>query len=622
MNDTLRILAILALLAGTITADEDEYTEEPDPVPMAVTDADGDMLSDAWETTYGLDPGLRDTFSSGMGDYWDDPDHDGLANHSELVAGTDPLNANTYAGGTNDYNISSSGSYFGKLLTDNDHIDDRWEARYTPYTSLAIWDERDDGDGDGWDNWSERRAGSDPSSGWSYPKPTLTVTVDYNGLAASEVQTLVVQCHTDPYRQGTPDAVFQRIVNATNGYPFTVTLTEADLLYGHIRQGQNYLFAFFNRDGSTLSGMGPTWTPGDPAAVEDARFAIIDSGFGFGDNKVRLGLTDDAVSHARIYWGNYVSSSDRNPHTISVYHAVANTLVFTRSFTPPRTWLHEGDINAAKTAQFGLAWGVANGASAYRWTLDGINRGYVTNIYSATLSAPTLVSPLGTTVYSARPEFRFRLAEQATQYTIVIATASTFATPVYTNTFRAPARRMYDASNRDLVVCSPPIHIGYMRAGGVRFTAGSTYYWRVTGASPAKTNAPTASTASTFKWAPSATVASGGGMGWIRVALKSRARTSGQALRVEAYDNPAFVGDWVAATSTNSSSCTVTLPGLVAGRYYLRCFVDIDGGGIRGVTEPWSYARTWRDAQNPFAPLAVYARMRDADPVDCATLGP
>jgi hypothetical protein len=58
------------------------YTTSGLASPAAVTDADGDGMSDAWETRYGLDPTVNDANN--------DPDGDGISNRDEYRAGLDP----------------------------------------------------------------------------------------------------------------------------------------------------------------------------------------------------------------------------------------------------------------------------------------------------------------------------------------------------------------------------------------------------------------------------------------------------------------------------------------------------------------------------------------------------
>ena len=600
MNKFLYLLAFLSLLIVPVWAQ------------VSVTDADGDMLLDTWETTYGLNSNLWDSFSSGMGDYWDDPDHDGLANHSELVAGTNPTNAYTYAGGTNDYNKASGASWLGKLLTDNDHIDDRWEVRYQPYTSLTAWDERSDLDGDGWDNWSERRAGTIPSSAASYPKPTLVVTVDYSGVKGNGAQTFVVQCYTDPYMQGLPNAVYQKTITVTNGYPLTVTLTHADVLYGHIRQNRNYFFAFLNSNGSISSGIGPSWSPGEPAALADGHAEGVR--IGWEHNKIRFGLTDEAKSFARFAW----EGGEDKTKLIEIENLANTKVYFSKSLSGPRTWLHEGDIVAGKSSQFGIAWGyaaspdnvvkyrVANGTS---FMLGTLVTGYITNNYSATLDTPVAIYPRSAAeVYDARPEFRFRLAPEATEFDFTLTRGGS---TVFTGRYLAPPRRVLDGYD-DVVVWSSPFYI----------TPTNTYSYTVKAYSPAQTAGSDASTAVSFLFAPSPTVVSGGGLGWLRIALNSRSHTAGQMVRIEAYNNSGFAGNWCGVAVTNSSSCTVTIPGLVPGKYYVKAFIDADTNGLQGGTEAYGYCRSKLNQQNPFAPIAVYARFRDVTPTDLDILGP
>lgn len=72
-------------------------------------DTDGDGLSNAWETHWGLtDPTLWDSNHNGIIDSAEDPDGDGLSNLGEQRFHTNPGSADTNGNGTSDYREDSN----------------------------------------------------------------------------------------------------------------------------------------------------------------------------------------------------------------------------------------------------------------------------------------------------------------------------------------------------------------------------------------------------------------------------------------------------------------------------------------------------------------------------------
>ncbi len=576
-------------------------------------DADLDGLPDAWEATYGLSTNSADSSSYGIGDWWDDPDGDGLANHTEHVAGTCPTNAYSVSALTNDYQLPSDmGSYMGADLTDNDHVEDAWEARHTPAASLADWDEDVDWDGDGWGNWEERQAGTSPLDALTYPQPNVVVTLRYDGAThLAGTPKLVLHVYRNILTCA-PEAVYVRTLSSTNAFPLTITLGVADLVMGHVRSGQNWVYAFLDLDGSTCSGLGPTWTLGEPAGVGGYNTPYLYAGMG--TFAVSVGLADVARSFARLSWASLVPAGDTSQHTIALYHAVGGQLVLTRAITPPRTWLHEGDVVAGSIPYFGLAWGVANGVSAYRWTLDGIDRGVVTNIYTtSSLAAPSWVVPDATTntIRAARPIFSFTAEDEIAWYKWSITDKSsggaTFATATNMVDMRAPGVAVSFTSS---------FSAGDLLSSGLTLTNG-LYWLFVQTYSPADTSGSTVSAARAFRWDVRPDSTNCGGFGWIQCAVNYPWQTllAGKHVRVEAFDNPGWSGAPACSRDLSATTGTVTLAGLVPTLYYIRAFVDLDGDRIKDSNEPWGYVRSTRDRVRPFRPLAVPARTVPSAPV-------
>lgn len=567
---------------------------------LHAADNDGDLLLDSWEAAYGISTNRFDTTGHGIGDYFDDPDHDGLPNHAEWTAGTDPTNSCSFGGITNDYYAATNSSTIGAVLTDNDHLEDFWEARHTPAVSMHVWDETSDWDGDAWDAWSERRSGTDPRDPANRPDPVLTVRVRYFGVRNAADATLVVHAYTDPYMNGMPDAVYSVATTGdlrrAGGH--VLSLTSAQLVSGWPRQGLNYFYAWANLDGSTRA-IGPTWTPGEPAAIADGHAKGID--IGWDRNEISFCLTDEAKSFARLSWEN-LPGSDGPQNTIALCPAAGGSMVFKRTIRSPRTWLHEGDIMAGKTLNFGLPCDGA-GTKVYRWTLNGYDRGFITNTYSATLSTPVPLDPKND-VLAAGSVFRFRLAPEATEFAFAIRRAPTTGS-VYSGRHLAPPRRkieMGDQTFDDVCVWQFPYYVGEVMPNGEVLSNG-TYYWVIRAFSPAHTSGSEESLAMSFSISPISTELT---------VVPYGARTP---VTCSLWSNRAMTGTPVARGAT-------TIRGMAPGLYYLSVFCDADADYARDSTEQWGYHRLINDPVRPFEPAAIIVRPGTPQTIRVYMMGP
>ena len=117
--------------------------------------------------------------------------------------------------------------YVGEVLADHDRIDDAWEARFesggfdgTVYAARGTYDPDLDLDGDGWSNFAEYMAGTDPSRGWpagtndvatAFPVPVVQIKTVYAGSPSAGALALVVKAWSErraPDALGAPDAVW------------------------------------------------------------------------------------------------------------------------------------------------------------------------------------------------------------------------------------------------------------------------------------------------------------------------------------------------------------------------------------------------------------------------------
>lgn len=167
-------------------------------------DTDGDGLPDWWESLHGLDP----SSAEGVNGAWGDIDGDGLNNRAEYLAGTDPRNFDSNNDGISDADsrTNSSAQTWVEIYTDNDGMDDAWEVLYPTAVSPLLYDAHLDPDGDGWSNYAEFMAKTDPSDPRTYPLPRIPIRVDYDSFLNAG-GPLVLNIYSTPKMDGEPDAI-------------------------------------------------------------------------------------------------------------------------------------------------------------------------------------------------------------------------------------------------------------------------------------------------------------------------------------------------------------------------------------------------------------------------------
>ncbi len=476
--------------------------------------------------------------------YFEDYDNDTLENWAEAVLGTSPW--------TND--VSGVSVATAKSIGAFDLVPGAWKAAHGLSSPLS-WSE--DPDNDGWDNWSEWMAGTDPNAATNRPDPRLSVTLDYQAALRGR---LVVWVYSREDMNGWPDAVYVRDVSLS-ALPATIELTDADLIHGHIRQGPCWFYAWVGSgSGSPL----PAWSQGEPAAIADNQLDGI--GIGFDRNGVSFHLVDKAESFARVSWkGSMPSGND--VHVAMLYGGNA---VFDRVIKWPRTWLHEGDIISWNIEQSGLTGTNRKnfGLGALESTAtanDEVVRAFevvltpqrdfevdqwsvrqfcvVSNwMHSASaLPTPVLCAPTGSkSVAAARPEFKFGLDPECPEFRFRLVkrraedggwTGDNIITVLDVNV-PAPGRAWNDASGRrDLVTYTLPLRIGDVTTNGVVLNRGITYQWIINGVTPVVKTGLQA--LGYFAAAPDE--ASGWGIRYRFTAPLA----SSSALRVQAHDSPA-----------------------------------------------------------------------------------
>ncbi len=163
----------------------------PDPAFRDIADFNGNGLPDWWEQIYGI---------SGKNGH-EDSDKDGLSNYVEyllnevyMIPGKsfDPINPKTN-GYVPDAYVKLGKLYIGDVFTDHDHMADTWEVQWKNLSAVSpyIYDANKDPDGDGWSNYAEFQADTDPTKNASlaidgievaqYPVPIVEASITYLG---------------------------------------------------------------------------------------------------------------------------------------------------------------------------------------------------------------------------------------------------------------------------------------------------------------------------------------------------------------------------------------------------------------------------------------------------------
>jgi hypothetical protein len=182
----------------------------------STTDTDGDGLPDWWETKYNLDP----NDATGVNGPWGDPDHDGLCNLAEYLAGTSPQNAYTQGSAFTDFDTIDplTGLTYGWEYGNSDGMPALW--KFANNLSPLGYEANGDPDRDGWDNYNEYMAGTNPQSNSSTPKPPLTFTTWYDGSASGN---LIIQAYSSAKMDGMPDATITVATGIAPNFPLTFT---------------------------------------------------------------------------------------------------------------------------------------------------------------------------------------------------------------------------------------------------------------------------------------------------------------------------------------------------------------------------------------------------------------
>ncbi|MCF7837454.1 MAG: hypothetical protein K9N49_02395 [Candidatus Marinimicrobia bacterium] len=526
-------------------------------VAPADLDANGDGIPDWWQElhwpAFDLDatgPNAWDPFA--------DSDGDGLSNYFEWLAGLDPNLYDSNGDGYGDYNSFPTNSVltYGAIHTDNDWMADEWEILFRPALSPDIYDAHLDVDGDGWSNYAEFMARSNPTNVLSVPRPSLSVRARYNG--ALTAGPIVIHFFSNAARDGVPDAV--GTITPVPTYPHTATLSNFG---GYLREGSVYAFAFIDNNGNGQ------WDLGEPAGLP----AVQPMNVSWGDvPTIEIGLVDNPMPVlGRFQWEAIENALS---YTVTVVNAslTGSPLVFKR-VVHNRNYLHEGDF-----IYEGL--GIGLGYHSYRWvvyTPEGAvhEEGYLNADYNTSSVAPSTVWPRSDTVSHAANVFQFRTDPQAAHCILEIWRGSLAGPKVFSKHIVTPFAEPNGVRKYAL-----PIFAG----DGV-FT-NDLYVWRVHTYHPRGNQTLSSDIASfTVNLADDPL-----GVYSISGTVDYRGPSPITNLFVQAFASQGFSGAPVAQVRLSSLGA-FTLPGLRQGTYAVRAFMDQNNNGQRDNWETWGFVR-------------------------------
>ncbi|MBI2439908.1 MAG: hypothetical protein HYV35_00885 [Lentisphaerae bacterium] len=545
------------------------------------TDSDGDGLPDWWEQKYQLDP----NDATGVNGPWGDPDNDGLNNRGEYLAGTDPFRTDTAGNGIGDYD-SPRGTYsrtYGEMYTDGDGMPDDWESQNG--LDPQKYDANLDLDDDGWSNYQEYLAGTDPSNPTNEPTPLISGTVHYFGTNTASLSSVSVWALIGTNMLDTGKAWNKSGLSGTCD-------DQGNFSFVGPGEGDFSLFAYMdvNGDGLWNSRQSGELTVTEPAGQgEDNPYFLNHSSFdGF-----RVGISDFQPGYFRHLWESYNVSSLRG-----ISHVLINRLsqqgaplIFEKYTSYPG--LGEWDFQNAGI--YGLSSG------SYQWwvftTTSGTNyHGVFPVTWPSSLATPTLLYPKGDIYYQARSAITWDMDFYSTRYHLQIARqASDGGLSMVVDDYYPVPYRDNDGLYRDYL----PSYLSDLGNG--------VYFWRIASWNPQSESAW--SDAQTFQVDLTTTNSR-----WITGEIYYFGKAPANNIIVEAFDNRGFSGQPAArvkltlAGTTNWVKGSYTLAGLQQGTYYVRAFLDTtpaSGAERNGKLNYWNSWGFYRDPTSFYQPGAI-----------------
>ena len=443
---------------------------------------DGDGMASAWEVQFGFDPRSYDAD--------DDPDGDGWCNYSEFLAGASPIAPNEYPEPAVNFIIRYNGvNEDGNIIVDcfnRSSMDGAPDATYNPTGRglLGILGEQIAVAGPAALSGTFNYANLYPGS--------VAITIGSSGFTDNGlgglIGTIPGSGGTVNYDTGDWTLTFTGTTPATGlpvlaNYAF-FNLSEVDFpLFasftsasdGHLREGDNWFFAFIDRDGDRA------WSEGEPAGLAEyqpvrVEFGLLEVEIGLTDKMV--GVPDDTPGSGRFAWPavDGAPSYDVRIRRNTSGEEGDSPLVVERNvlagpLMAPRNFFHEGDI-LHEGMLLGLPSGDSEGPS-FEWKVGegtAVPRGTVYFSWPPPDAPPQLVSPVGAILRHGQNPFRWIMDDHASGFRMQITPGSPGNTPLLDDVFRAPFRREGTSFAYEFL---PPIY-----GGDLEFPDG-IYHWRV-----------------------------------------------------------------------------------------------------------------------------------------------
>jgi hypothetical protein len=495
-----------------------------------------------------------------------------------------------------------------------------------PGLRLDRYDADLDPDEDGWSNLAEYLGsyGSDsnlvrspsPLDATRYPMPEIKVRLRYSGELGSSIANVIgaarpvrVSFHRTPERDGHPVGLLTME---------TGTVTTRALSAGHLIEGSNYLFAYLDANNN---GVWDTdWTNN---YSEAAGIAVLDASWGDG-MEVDVELTHEAKGYWRFAWAPVPGALG-----YKVELRVAGTTVYTRQISGnDRTFFHEGDFQVGgllglqPATYSALIYSIQDFYGVEPAMYRAVTFRKNTNTVSTTVQ-PVIMTPQGVVMTEARGSVEWLMDPYATRYEIQIANANAGGVVGSTLLTTTRMRPNHDVNGnfRD----SMPFYAGDTGNVGQVWTNG-VYWMRLRGLSD-NGNTPYSEWRS---FTVNVKTPETGGKSAIEGDLfyfgrvqrgstntvRYLAGETNLSIIVQAFRNAGFAGEPTAQVQVNASRTNVRvgaayeLKGLVAGTYYVRAFIDLNGNRMLDPFEPRDMRRNGYEPQSVDATSSTGIRIR------------